>query len=243
MTAIASCLRSIVLAPLAIHLFVSQLFSCPETAISLGLSLWVHSAHARASGAHLIDFLLKHFWKAVKNCGSPPLGDLNCLLGSVKWNLMARSGFLFIPVGRIWKHFCIALHIWLIVFTLTANYSWWKGKVEFRKMGALFMNFHSENVGCLFCYLMPPFTHGPAKVRFLVFYEEWVMKLTITARGLTDSQPRKDIQGHSVWPFTHCRNGHHSVHDFPSDWSPPYSRQLLGRTFFLIQLTLEECRG
>lgn len=83
----------------------------------------------------------------------------------------------------------------------------------------------------------------PAKVRFLVFYEKWVTKLTITTHGLTDSQPRKDIQGHSVWPFTHCRNALHSVHDFPRDWSPPYSRQLLGRTFFFIQSTLEECRG
>ena len=146
---------------------------------------------------------LARFGKVVKNCSSSLLGDLNLLLGSVKCILIARSWFVFIPGDRIWKHFCLALHIWLILFTLKANYIWWKGKMEFRNMGGIFfMNFHGENVGGLFSFPMPPFMHGPAEVIFLSPVK-WVLELA-SHPWFTDSQPGKNIPGHPFWL--------HSVH-------------------------------
>lgn len=105
-------------------------------------------------------------WKAIKNCWLSITGDFNLLLSSVKWILIARSCFLLTQLERIWKHFCLAFHIWLILFTLKANYIWCEGKMGFRNTGALFMNFYSENVGNVFIFIVPQFTHCPATVTF-----------------------------------------------------------------------------
>ena len=137
---------------------------------NLHLLHWQVDSFPLSCSLYWFPILYQNPWllrKATKNCWLSSTGDLNLLLSSVKWILIARSYFLFIQVERIWKHICLALHIWLILFTLKANYIWCEGKMGFRNMGVLFMNFHSENVGHLFILCVCLSLLGwPTKVMF-----------------------------------------------------------------------------
>ena len=172
----------------------------------------------------------------------------------MKWILIARSCFLFIQVERIWKHICLALHIWLILFTLKANYIWCEGKMGFRNMGVLFMNFHSENVGHLFILCVCLSLLGwPTKVMFHFLsskrsewtdhYNPWSQTLSPGGTSkitLSDPTLIRGMLSQGPWHVV----GSPRVNSF-SNWSPPCSRQLfciliglIIRTFSLIFIHL-----
>ena len=172
----------------------------------------------------------------------------------MKWILIARSCFLFIQVERIWKHICLALHIWLILFTLKANYIWCEGKMGFRNMGVHFMNFHSENVGHLFilCVCLS-LLKWPTKVMFHFLsskrsewtdhYNPWSQTLSPGGTSkitLSDPSLVRGMLSQGPWRVV----GSPCVNSF-SNWSPPCSRQLfcifiglIIRTFSLIFIHL-----
>lgn len=169
-TIISIYLRSIMLVVSALTLgFQMNSFHAHQQG---ALGLWAHEAVLLVWVSVTLTLLVPYplpigtlltTLKGTKIYWSSLLGDLNLLLGSVKWILIARSWTIFNQVETIWKHFRLAVHIWLILFTLKANYIWCERKMEFRNVDVLFMNFHSEDVGHLFSFLVPQFTHQLAK--------------------------------------------------------------------------------
>jgi hypothetical protein len=107
-------------------------------------------------------------WEAIKDGCFFPLCYFNLILNSVKWILIAMKLILFYPSRKNMETFLPGLHIWLILFTLKANYIWCEGKVKFRNLSVLFMNFHSENSGHLFSFLRSQFTYCASQLSVAV---------------------------------------------------------------------------
>lgn len=155
------------------------------------------------------------------------------ILGDEFW-LLGADSFLS-KLERTWKHFCHALHIWLILFTLKANYIWCEGgkKNWNSEIWVFFLwIFHSENSGHLFNFLRPQFTPPPGKVIYSCsFMRSELWKQFLITLGLPESQPRKSLL---VWcpalprKSLHCVLGRYvQLHsEFFPGWGPSMFKAL-----------------